>query len=53
MIICSDNIDYVSTYFEYPTFKKNHGKLVYEILRELKKEIKPNASAVTGDLGGG
>ena len=30
------NIDYVSTYFEYPTLTKAHGEPAYETLQVLK-----------------
>ena len=32
----STNIDYVTTYFEYPTLTKIHGKPLYEPLKEMK-----------------
>ena len=47
------NTNYVSTYFEYTALTKIHGKPTYKTLRELKNQLKANASAVTSDLGGG
>ena len=49
----STNIDYVDTYFEFPTLTKIHGEPTYFQLKELKNELKSNASSVTTDLGGG
>ena len=49
----STNIDYVDTYFEIPTLTKIHGEPTYFQLKELKNELKSNASSVTTDLGGG
>ena len=48
----SNNIDYVTTYFEYPTLTKIHGEPTYKTLRELKKRSKVNAATVTSDLVG-
>ena len=49
----STNIDYVDTYFEFPTLTKIHGEPTYFHLKELKNELKANAASVTSDLGGG
>ena len=49
----STNIDYVDTYFEYPTLTKIHGEPTYETLKTIKNELKSNACSVTSDLGGG
>ena len=49
----SANINYVSNYFEYPTLTKSHCKPTYKTLRELKIQLKVNASAVTSVLGEG
>ena len=49
----STNVDYVNIYFEYPNLTKIHGNPSYDTLRELKKQLKANASSVTSDLGGG
>ena len=49
----STNIDYVDTYFEIPTLTKIHGEPTYFQLKELKNELKANATSVTSDLGGG
>ena len=49
----STNIDYVDTYFEFPTLTKIHGEPTYFQLKELKNELKSNATSVTTDLGGG
>ena len=49
----SANINYFSAYFEYPPLTQNHGKPTYETLRELKNQLKANASAVIIDLGEG
>ena len=49
----STNIDYVDTYFEIPTLTKIHGEPTYFQLKELKNELKTNATSVTTDLGGG
>ena len=49
----SNNIDYVTTYFEYPTLTKVHGEPTYEPLKEMKNQLKANGSSVTSDLGGG
>ena len=49
----STNIDYVDTYFELPTLTKIHGEPTYFQLKELKNELKSNATSVTTDLGGG
>ena len=47
------NIDYVDTYFELPTLTKIHDEPTYFHLKELKNELKTNATSVTTDLGGG
>ena len=47
------NVDYVTTYFEFPTLRKIHDKPTYETLRKLKNQLKEKDSAVTSDLGGG
>ena len=47
------NIDYVDTNFEFPTLTRIHGEPTYFQLKELKNELKTNASSVTTDLGGG
>ena len=49
----STNIDYVDTYFEFPTLTKIHGEPTYFKLKEIKNELKSNATSVTTDLGGG
>ena len=49
----STNIDYVDTYFEFPTLTNIHGEPTYFQLKELKNELKSNATSVTSDLGGG
>ena len=49
----STNIDYVDTYFEVPTLTRIHGEPTYFKLKELKNELKSNATSVTTDLGGG
>ena len=49
----STNIDYVDTYFEYPSLTRIHGEPTYEALKLIKNELKSNAAAVTSDLGGG
>ena len=49
----STNINYVTTYFEYPTLTKIHGEASYESLKEIKNQQKENSSSVTSDLGGG
>ena len=36
----SNNIDYVTTYFEYPTLTKIHGKPTYEPLNKIKIQLK-------------
>ena len=49
----STNIDYVDTYFEFPTLTKIHGEPNYESLKTIKNELSSNATSVTSDLGGG
>ena len=51
--MASTNINYVSTYFEYPTLTKIHGEPSYKTLQELKNQLKGNTSGITSDLGGG
>jgi translation initiation factor 2B subunit (eIF-2B alpha/beta/delta family) len=51
--MAATNIDYVKTYFEFPTLTKVHGEPTYEALQEIKDEIKANAAAVESELGGG
>ena len=46
----STNVDCVHTYLEYPTVTKVYGKPTYKTLRELKNQVKANASKVTSDL---
>ena len=48
----STNTDYVTKYFEYPTLTKIHGKPLYEPLKEMKNQIRPNGPSVTSDIGG-
>ena len=48
----STNIDYVDTYFELPTVTKIHGEPTYFQLKDLKNELKSNATSVTTDLKG-
>ena len=49
----STSIDYVNTYFEYPTLTKIAGEPSFESLRNLHDEIKSNAMSVASTLGGG
>ena len=49
----STNINYVETYFEYPTLTRIHGAPTYDTLKTLKDQLKANATSVTSDLGGG
>lgn len=49
----STNIDYATTYFEFPTLTKIHGEPDYHTLRAMHDEIKSNAIAVASTLGGG
>ena len=49
----STNIDYVNTYFEFPSLTRIHGKPTYASLKIIKDELFANATAVTSDLGGG
>ena len=51
--MCLANIDYVSTYFDYPSLIKTHRKPTYKTLQELNEQLKANISAVASDLGGG
>jgi hypothetical protein len=51
--MAATNIDYVTTYFEFPTLTKVHGEPTYESLQEIKDEIKANAASVESLLGGG
>ena len=47
------NIDYVVTYSELPNLNNIHGEATYIKLREIKDQIKANASSVLSELGGG
>ena len=49
----STNIDYVDTYFEFKTLTKIHGAPTYEALKNMKDELKANATSVSLTLGGG
>ena len=49
----NSNIDYPSTYFEYPVLDKIHGEPKYDSLKKIKKQLKSNALTVTSSLGGG
>jgi hypothetical protein len=51
--MAATNIDYIKTYFEFPTLTKVHGEPTYESLQEIKDEIKANAASVESELGGG
>ena len=51
--MAATNIDYVTTYFEFPTLTKVHGEPTYESLQEIKDETKANAASVESELGGG
>ena len=46
-------IDYITTYFEYPSLDKIHGQPTFTTLRRLKKQLKANAQSVPSNLGGG
>ena len=46
-------VDYAKTYFLHPTLTTIHGEPDYPALKQLKLELKANASRVTSDLGGG
>ena len=43
----STNIDYVDTYFEFPSLTRIHGQPTYASLKIVKDELKANASSVT------
>lgn len=49
----SGPVDYTKTCFVHPTLTKVHGEPHYSSLKELKNQLKANASSVTLDLGGG
>ena len=49
----STNIDYVDTYFEFPSLTRIHGEPNYDSLKIVKDELRSNATSVTSDLGGG
>ena len=48
----STNIDYVDTYFEFPTLIKIHGEPTYFKLIKPKNQLKSNVTSVTTYLGG-
>ena len=49
----STNIDYVDTYFKFPSLTKIRRELTYASLKTIKDELRVNATDVTTDLGGG
>ena len=49
----TSNIDYVHTYFKYPTPTPINGEPTNKSLKRLKNELRANASSVDSDLGGG
>ena len=53
MVQSNTNIDYVHTSFQYPVLTKVHDMPTYELLKNIKDEVKANATNVQCDLGGG
>ena len=51
--LISSHVDYVSTYFKYPIATKITGEPSFKTLKQLKRELKANASSVDTNLGGG
>jgi len=51
--VTTTNIDYVATYFKFSKLDKTDGTPTYAKLREIKDQIKANASSVSSELGGG
>ena len=49
----SSNIDYINNHFEFPILTKIHGHPDYEQLKQIKDELRANATSVTANLGGG
>ena len=47
------HINYVTTTFPFKTLTKVHSLPTYELLRDIKNELKANAASVQCDLGGG
>ena len=47
------NIDYRTTFFEFPQLTKIHGEPDYDTLHRLHNELKSNAGSVPSTLGGG
>ena len=45
--------DSVIERFEFPTLTKVHGELDFQKLKQIKNEVKANASLITSTLGGG
>ena len=46
------HIEYVTTTFPFKTLTKVHSLPTYELLRDIKNELKANAASVQCDLGG-
>ena len=46
-------IDYRTTFFEFPSLTRIHGKPTYETLQTIYNELKSNAGSVPSYLGGG
>ena len=49
----SGNIDYATLYFKYKIPNPINGEPTYKSLKQLKTELRANASSVDTDLGGG
>ena len=52
-MVITANLDYATTFFEYPILDRIHGEPTYEGLKRMKKQLKANAQSVPSILGGG
>ena len=50
--IISPHVDYAKTYFKYKTPTKIHGEPSFKTLKQLKRELRANASGIDTNLGG-
>ena len=53
MASMTSNIDYATTYFTHDPLTKIHGEPTFTTLKNLKDELRANASSVPSNLGGG
>jgi len=49
----SEDVNYADTYFEYKKLTPISGEPTFQTLKDLKDELRANASSVPSDLGGG